>query len=231
MISVDKAVLARLDTHGHHFEILIDPQGAIDFRHGIGKIEDVVAVDEVYKDSAKGEKAGEHVLKETFGTEEFAEIATQIIKKGSIQLTTEIRHEMHERTKKKIVTLIARDAVNPQTGMPHPPQRIENAMEEARVQFDIFKKAEDQIELVIKAIKPLIPISFETRQIAVKIPGEFAGKAYSTLRNYHSTKEEWQSDGSLVAVVEIPAGMQPEFMDEMNKVTKGNIEIKIIKRR
>ncbi|MFC2136136.1 SBDS family ribosome assembly factor, partial [Bacteroidota bacterium] len=41
-------------------------------------------------------------------------------------------------------------------------------------------------------------------------------------------KEQWMNDGSWFAVVEIPAGLQNEFFDELNKETHGNIETKII---
>jgi len=42
-------------------------------------------------------------------------------------------------------------------------------------------------------------------------------------------KDEWGDDGSWRAVVEIPAGMQAEFFDMLNKKTHGNIETKILK--
>jgi ribosome maturation protein SDO1 len=42
------------------------------------------------------------------------------------------------------------------------------------------------------------------------------------------TREEWQSDGSWIGLVEIPAGLQVEFYDKLNARTKGNVEIKTI---
>ena len=37
MVSLEKAVRARLETHGHKFEILVDPDAALKFRSSAGK--------------------------------------------------------------------------------------------------------------------------------------------------------------------------------------------------
>ena len=83
---------------------------------------------------------------------------------------------------------------------------------------------------VIEALRPLIPISIEQVKIAVKIPAQFIGKAYGVVRNLGKLlKEEWQADGSWLGVIQIPAGMQIEFYDKLNDLTKGNVETKILK--
>jgi ribosome maturation protein SDO1 len=41
--------------------------------------------------------------------------------------------------------------------------------------------------------------------------------------------EEWQKDGSWVGLIEMPAGMQAEFYDELNRRTHGNVETKLVK--
>ena len=51
--------------------------------------------------------------------------------------------------------------MNPQTGGAHPPQRIENAIVEARYNFDPIRSVEKQVEDIVRKIRPLIPISFE----------------------------------------------------------------------
>ena len=59
MISLDDAVIARLTSHGHHFEILVDPAKAIEAKEKELPLSEWVASDEVYKDSSKAEKASE----------------------------------------------------------------------------------------------------------------------------------------------------------------------------
>ncbi|RLF61109.1 MAG: ribosome assembly factor SBDS, partial [Thermoplasmata archaeon] len=116
------------------------------------------------------------------------------------------------------------------TKLPHPRQRIELAIKEAGVHIDPFKPVDQQVNNVIEALRPLIPISIEQVKIAVKIPAQFTGKAYGVVRNLGKLlKEEWQPDGSWLGVIQIPAGMQLEFYDKLNDLTKGNVETKILK--
>ncbi len=60
MIPLDRAVIARLESHGERFEILVDPDLAQTIREG-GEIdiEDVVAAQYVYENAAHVEKASD----------------------------------------------------------------------------------------------------------------------------------------------------------------------------
>ncbi len=232
MVRLEDAIVARYEHGGHRFEILVDPKAIDDIKSG--KIKDVVeymVIDEIFKDARKGERAGEETIKEVFGTTDVNEVARTIIKKGQVQLTTEQRRKMLEDKKKRIIMEIARNAINPQTGAPHPPQRIELAMEEAKVHIDPLKSVEEQVPVVLKALRPIIPIRFEKVKIAVKVSGEEYGRIYGDISKMGSiVKEEWQSDGSWIGVIEIPAGMQGEFLDVLNKKTHGNVQTKLIRR-
>lgn len=231
MVDLEKAIIARLETHGENFEILIDPEVAQKFKKGedVDLVENMV-IDTVFKDARKGDKASEEKMKEIFGTTDVTPIAKEIVEKGQVQLTTEQRKEMQENKKKQVVAEIARNAVNPQTGAPHPPQRIENAMEEAKVHIDPFKPLEILVNEVMGALRPLMPIRFEKVRIAVRLSGDDYGKCYGDMKGYGSIqKEEWQKDGSWIGVVEIPAGLQTEFFEKLNSRTKGSVETKILK--
>ena len=120
--------------------------------------------------------------------------------------------------------------MDPQTKMPHPRQRIERAIDEAKVHIDPFKPVDAQVKIVVEALRPLIPLSIEQVRISVKIPAQFVGKAYGVARNYGVLeREDWQSDGSWLGIVRIPAGMQIDFYDKLNEVTKGNIDTRLLK--
>lgn len=230
MVSLDDAVVARLDSHGSHFEVLIDPHLAQSLRNGEEvDIEKLLAVDEVFKDSSKGDRASdEHILK-IFGTNEIGEVARRIVMEGDIQLTTDQRRKMTEEKRKQIITYISQHAINPQLKAPHPPQRIENAMTEARVHVDPFKPVEAQVKEVLDAIKPLIPIRLEKTTVAVKLSGDNYGKVYKDITDFGIIKkEEWTGSGFWIGLVEIPAGMQADFFDRLNNKTHGEVETRIV---
>ncbi len=231
MVKMEDAVIARLDIDNESFEILIDPESAQKFKEGedIDLIESL-AIDTIFKDSKKGDKASEEKINKTFGTNDISEVARKILLDGTIQLTTDQRKEMQENKRKQIVASIVRNAINPQTRTPHPAQRIEMAMKEAKVQIDPFKPVDVQVQYVLDKLRAIIPIRFEKLKVAVKLSGENYGKTYADITGFGKIiKEEWQDNGSWIGVVEIPAGLQMEFFDRLNSRTKGDVETKIIK--
>jgi len=231
LVSLDDAVIARLKKGEEHFEVLVDPYAAADLIDGKDiNIVQNLAIDAVFKDSKKGKHASEESLQKNFGTNDMAEIAKQIILKGDIQLTTEQRHKMQKNKKNRIIDTIVRNAMDPKTKTPHPRQRIELAMEEAGVHVDPFKPVSEQVKTIIEILRPLIPISIDQIRISVKIPSQYTGRAYGVARNYGALeREDWQSDGSWIGIIRIPAGMQTDFYDKLNEVTKGNVSTKILK--
>lgn len=216
MVTVEEAVIARLSTHGEDFEVLVDPELVLDYRAGEEvDLREILASEKVFKDSKKGKKASEERMKELFETSDPIKVAEKIIKKGKIQVTTEQRHQMRDQRRKQIISLIARRSIDPQSDRPHPPNRIENALDQTSVQIDPFKSAEEQLSEVVEALRPIIPLKFETRRIAIKIPPKYAGKAYRIVdESAEIKKDEWLDDGSWAVVVEIPAGTQPEFFEK-----------------
>jgi ribosome maturation protein SDO1 len=230
MIPLDRAVVARLETHGERFEILVDPDLAVKLRHGEPvDIEDAVAAIFVFENASRAEKSSDESLEKAFQTTDFATIARRIIEKGEIHLTAEQKKQILADKRHQIVTYIARHAINPQTGLPHPPARIEMAMEEAKVSIDPFRPFDDLVADTMKALRPLIPIRFEEVRVAVKIPAEHAARAYGDIDAFaRIEQEEWQKDGSWICVVKIPGGMQQELENLVRKVSKGGGQTRVL---
>jgi len=228
MISLDDAVIARLTTHGHHFEILVDPEMAADAKEKDIPPKEWVASEHVYRDASKAETASEEALKESFGTTEFPAIAKRIIRKGEIQITTEQRKEIVKAKKKQIVSIIAQNAIDPRTNAPHPPARIEKAMDEVNVHVDPFKATTRQVDEVVEKLRPVLPIKFAMVRVEIRVPPQYTGKVYGLLHDLKRVKEEWKNDGSLVTVVEMAAGMQSDVYDKLNSSTHGSVETKLL---
>lgn len=230
MVTVDKAVIARLKMGEGNFEVLVDCEKALQLKAGASvSMADVLAADEVFKDSSKGLRASEAVMQKVFNTSDVDEIAKQIIKKGEIQLTAEHRKREHELKRKQIIEMIHRNCVDPRTHLPHPLTRLENAFVEGKVKIDDKQPVEKQVQEIIRKLQPILPMKFEKKELAIKIAPQYVAKCHQPIRQYGSVlQEEWQNSGNLVVIVEIPAGLQNEFFDKLNALTKGDIEIKIL---
>ena len=231
MVDIEEAIVARLESHGESFEVLIDPKVVKSLREGKDvELADYMVVDEIFKNANKGTRASEEKLKEVFGTTDAVTVAKQIILKGEVHLTAEQRKEMLESKRARIVSEIARNAINPQTGGPHTVARIETAMEEAKVHIDAFKSVEAQVKDVMDKLRPIIPRRFEKIRVAVKLSAEEYGRCYEDIIHFGKIqKEEWQANGNWIGVVEIPAGMRDDFYAKLNERTKGNVETKQLK--
>ena len=129
-----------------------------------------MAVDEVYSDANKGLRVPAEKLQKHFKTTNFLQVAEIILRKGDLNLTTDQRRKLVEEKRKQIVATIARNFVDPRTGLPHPPLRIEQAMAEIRVSIDPFKDVNEQTKLVIDELRGILPLKSERIKLLVKVP-------------------------------------------------------------
>ena len=216
MVSLDNAVLARMEKGGKRYEVLLNPDLVDAFKSNPESVDinAFMAMDEVFHDARGGERPTAEAIENTFGTQDIRTIATTILTKGSIQLTTAQRKAMVERMRQQIVHQIHVQAVDPKTKSPHPKTRIELALDESRYSVDPFKRLEDQVKEAIDKLKPMIPLSFESVRLAFKVPGSAYGSVSRILRPYQQ-KEQWLENGSWAAVIECPAGMKPDLIDQI----------------
>lgn len=222
--------LARLKKSGENFEVDVDPELALRFRKGENiDIHDVLRSPRIFKDAQKGLVASETVMAQFFSSNDPYEIATRIINEGEIQLTSEYRAQLREAKKRRLVDIIRRYGTDPRTHAPHPVQRIEAALDEAKVKIDEHKSAEEQVNDIIAALKPILPITFAKKEIWIRVPAQHASRAYGIVKMLSKIlKESWAGDGTLEATVEIPGGLEEEFYDKINKATKGIVETKVV---
>jgi len=226
----EKFTIARLTRENEHFEILVKPQKALDYRNGkLASITEVLAAEIIFSDANKGTKVSEEAMQKGFKTTDTLKIADEILKKGTLQLTTEQRRKMVEDKRKQIVDFISRQAVDPKTNLPHPPLRIENAMEQIRYPIDPYKPVEEQAKDIVKLLRPILPLKIEQVTVAVRIPAEHSARAYGAIKTLGTIKrEEWRGDGSWYGELELPAGSYASLLNKLGNVTKGSGEAKII---
>ena len=115
MVSLDDAVLARLEKGGKRYEVLVDPSMVEAFKEDPESVDinDFLAMDEVFHDARGGERPTEDAIDKVFGTQDIEVITATILEKGSIQLTTAQRKQMVENMRQQIIHRIHSAAVDP----------------------------------------------------------------------------------------------------------------------
>jgi len=226
-----EVTVVRYSYEGEKFEILVKPDPALDYKLGKKKdISSVLVSDEIYTDSGKGTKPSAEKLLKAFKTEDPIEIAQKILQKGDLNLTTDQRRKMVDEKKRQLVEFISKTYVDPRSHLPHPPLRIEQAMKDARVSVDPQKNIDEQVKDIVEKLRSIIPLKSENLTLEITIPAQFASQSYAVLKSVGSLKkEEWQNNGSLKAILEIPAGARPNVIDRLGSITKGSATVEVMK--
>ena len=224
---------ARLKKSGHTFEIVVDPDKAIEYKETKKiPIEDVLKYEKIFADAQRGQIAPENVFEDIFKTKNSTEIAKIILEQGEVVLTAEHRKKQIEKKKKQIINIIHRYGVDPRTDAPHTLTRIETALDESKIKIDEFESAEVQVKEILKKIKILLPLRFETKQIEIVLIPKYANSVYSYLKRTHKmTKDTWGTGGDWTGIIEIPGGLEDEFMDTLNKITHGTVQTRVLGHR
>lgn len=223
------AVIISMEKDHVRVEIFVDPDLAFEYRRGADiPLEDILKSYDLFEDARRGEKATAELVADSFGSDDIFVIAPEIIRHGQFRLTHEQRVQLVKEKTEAIILSISKKAMNPQTGHPHPPDRIRQAIEEAKVMIDPFISVDEQVTQVVKALRVIIPISFESVKLRITLPAAFTGKGYNMIAKAGVIKSEsWESDGSWTGVVEIPASERQTLYDELSKLTKGQIRIEL----
>jgi ribosome maturation protein SDO1 len=215
---------------GEKFEILVKPDPALEYKLGKKKdISSVLVSDDIYTDSGKGTKPSTEKLLKAFKTDDTVEIAQIILQKGDLNLTTEQRRKMVEEKRRQLVEFISKTYVDPRTHLPHPPLRIEQAMKDARISIEPQKNIDEQVKDIVEKLRSIIPLKSENLTLEITIPAQFASQSYAVLKSVGSLKnEEWQNNGSLKAILEIPAAARPNVIDRLGSITKGSASVEVM---
>ena len=218
---------ARIKQAGKHFEIIVNLESALKHRRGENPSVNFLEIDNIFTDYKKGLKPSAKDLKEAFGTEDLATIASKIVKNGEVQLTQDFRDEEREKKIKQVVDFLSKNAVDPRTGNPHTAERIKNALEQAHVNIK-NGSLESQIGEIIEELSKVLPVKIATKRVKITIPAMHTGKAYGIVSTYKEN-ENWLNNGDLEVIIKIPAGLIMDFYDKLNAVTHGSAMTEEIK--
>ena len=220
-------VTAKIKLNGKNYEILVDIDKALEVKKGKGDASQTLVSEAVFKNIKSGERASESDLQETFKTEDIYKIAEKIIKSGEIEIPSEYKNKERGEKLKQVVDFLVRNVVDPRTGNPYTPTRIEESISQAGVNIE-NKPVEEQISRILEKLRTVLPIKIETKKLKVTVPSIHTGRVYGLLQEYKE-KEEWKNNGDLICIINIPIGMQMDFYDKLNNVTHGSTIVEEMK--
>lgn len=219
---------ARIKVKGKRFEIHVNLDKAIEFKKGKNILaQEFMDAPVIFSDIKKGLRVSSDELTAAFGTSDAFEIGKKIVKDGEILLPTDYRNKEQDTKRKQIVDWISKNAIDPASGRPHTPTRIEDALNKAGVNIT-NQPVDEQITKIIEQLRPIIPIRIENKKLRVRVPSIYTGQVYG-LVNAYKEKEEWLSNGDLSCTINLPVGLQMDFYDKLNAITHGSAIVEEIK--
>ncbi len=210
----EKYTVARLRIGRKRFEVLVDPKKALRLREGEDiDIRDVVPDFTIFEDVRKRKLASEKEVIDAFRKYlrkpdvTIEEIVKTIVLRGEVEIPQELRREIYERAKRQVIDRLHRYAINPKTGKPHPPRRLEAAMEEVGVKIDPKMPVERQAVEIVKALSRIIPIAIPYVIIEVRAPPEDARRVNQIFIRYErlfdDLRRDRKKDGSLLVLAKL----------------------------
>jgi len=210
------------------FEIICKPGAPLEFRDGRLDIDSTLETDEIFKDFKKGVRASDAEIETSFNTLDRRQICQIILEQGEIQYTTEERRSFVEKKKNEIINYICKYYVDPRTRLPHPRNRIENALEELKVRVDPHIEAKKQAKDIVKTLPEILPIRKMVIEATITIPHKFLGQIYGVFKDIVNIVSENYNDTGCAYSVTLVPGDYDVLMADLNALCKDEFDISIV---
>ena len=153
-------IVVRLKQNNVTLEILAKPSTMKPYRDGKMKLENVLAIEEVFINASKVQKAKNSDLKKCCHTDDKTEVLKIIADKGTFPLS---KKELQERTdgkRKEIVNYLHKYYYDPKNDppIPHPVARLESVLDEMHLKIDPHTPIRQQLKPIVKKLPELLPV-------------------------------------------------------------------------
>ena len=82
---------------------------------------------------------------------------------------------------------------------------------------------------IVEKLRSIIPLKSENLDLEIIVPAQYAAQSYSVLKSTGTLKkEDWLANGSLKAILEIPAAARPNVIDRLGSITKGTATVEVM---
>jgi len=226
----EKVTLARLDIRGNHFEVLVDPQRALDYKLKRSPWTDkIMKFEDVFRDYKKGERASRDSLLKAFSTDDPHKICKVILDEGELQVPSHMRRKLLEEKKKSIMVLISRVSIDPQTNTPIPLLRVEQAFGKMSMPVDPSKDAVDQLKPILKEMKRVLSIKIKEASIEVEFPPDLMGHVRGYLESVGETVIQPRRRGDLMTMtVKVPEATRTDVAQKMAKRFGERVKVTLV---
>lgn len=221
---MSESIVVKLKKGNNTFEVLAKPGTVEKYRNDQLGIDKVYLIDNVYKNTKKGDMWTNQELENAFGTTNIKTIIEDILRNGEYQMTAAERKAKTEQKRRQILNHIQKYYIDPKTNKSHPLTRIENTVESLKIRIDMDQSVEKQVQDIVKKMMGVIPLRKSVMEGVLKIPNQHAGKVMGIVSKWSTIqRQNWKTDGCEISISVIP-GDYDIMMKELNDKTQGEVE-------
>ena len=211
------------------FEVITKEGSVRKYRDGKMGWDNILISDEVYTNWKKGDKPNAKDLKNVFGTSDLQKCLHEIIDKGELQLSSKERKKDYEDKKGEVIYYIHKNYIDPKTHYPHPIHTLETYLEKVNYTIEPQGDTRRQAEDIVKKLQ-YQGIIFKKGRIDynLSLNYQYMGKCTNIIHKFADIMSERQTSEGISYDLSIGPSEVDNFMVDLNKITKGDYELKII---
>jgi len=226
--------VVRLKRAGHVFEVVTNPGAVTAWRSTPDSTPTLSALcvsPVIFSNQSKGLRAPCDHLISAFETNDLEPCLKAIFEKGELQVSASERQEKNDQCRRAILQTLHKGYIDPRTNLPHPLVRIDAAISGIKGwRADPEKPIPIQVQEVVKKLHGILSLVKSEIGATLVIPGAYAGAASSIVHKLCNVAgESYAPDRAVTYAITIAPGDLDPFMAALNKVTKGDFQMKMDK--
>jgi ribosome maturation protein SDO1 len=157
---MSKNIVVKWKHNNITLEVLVKHGTMKPYREGKMKLDNALAVEEIFTNASKFDKAKASDIKKCCETDNKMDAIKMILDKGEFPLNKEELQELVNKKRGEILNYLHKyyQDPRPENVTPHPVQRFEGVLDDLKVRIDPYMSLEQQIRPLIKKIQEVLPI-------------------------------------------------------------------------
>jgi len=158
---MSKSLVVKFKKGNSTFEVLTKVGSMEPYRAGELNIDQVLEVEEIFKNASKFDKIKSSLLKKTFGTDNKRECILTILNEGTYPLSKKELQQKVQTRRGEILNYLHKyyhEPLKDGTSRPHPLTRLDGVLQDMKINIDPHMSVNQQIKSIIKPLPEYLPV-------------------------------------------------------------------------
>jgi ribosome maturation protein Sdo1 len=158
--NMSKNLVVKYKKNGVNLEVLVVTGTMLPYRNGKMQVNQVLAVEEIFINGSKLEKAKQADVKKCCETDDKMQAIKLILDEGTFALNQKEMQEMQASRRREIINYLNKYYQDPRPPkpVPHPAERFDTLLTELKIKIDYTQSLNQQIRPIIRRLQESLPM-------------------------------------------------------------------------